>query len=131
MSKKDFNSQLFLTELRRYNQTIGQLNAHQSSPSKYSSYHPCRGFHRLSKVHFHSSIIPNEMIDDLSLNLLDDHLALVRHHWWIYQMRLTKKIGSLQNDLQRHLDVSLKKKQCQCQSRLFQWLTKHRNEKFK
>ena len=125
--RRMFNSQRFFHQLRQHNELVNdQTGIH---PSKYSSYSVRRGLNRLDDVHPYSSIISSEMINDLSSSLLKEHLSLVADQWIKCQERLMKRIGNIQSDFERHSEISLKKSQRQCQTKLFQWLAKNRSKR--
>src|SRR5690349_18464215 len=88
----DFNSRSFLMFLRRQNERYREICTSQHDrqyPSKYSAFDKSRGFSRMINIQSSNSTISSHMIsedgiiitDDLSKQLLDDNLSLVRRHW--------------------------------------------------
>ena len=132
----DFNSRSFLMFLRRQNETYREICTSQHDrqyPSKYCSLNHSRGFARMNKCHYLSSI-PSCMIsqdgvtitDNLSKQLLDANLCTVRRHWRKSKVTFSDKIKHIQADLNSHADISLKKAMCGCQITLFNWISKNR-----
>ncbi|CAF1566243.1 unnamed protein product [Rotaria sp. Silwood1] len=135
----DFNSRSFLLSLRRQNEKHREICTSEHDrqhPSKYCSYDNSRGFTRLNKYHnsyVNSSIsfhIISEngiiMTDDLSKQLLDDNLLIVRRHWQKSKILFSNKIKYIQSDLSSKTNISLKKAMYECQGALFNWISKNR-----
>ncbi|CAF3283649.1 unnamed protein product [Rotaria sp. Silwood2] len=135
----DFNSRTFLMSLRRQNEKhreICILEHDRHYPSKYSSFDNVRGFARINQYHnsyLNSSISSNiiskngiTIIDDLSKQLLDDNLSIVRRRWQKSKILFSNKIKHLQSDFNSQTNISLKKTMCECQGALFNWISKHR-----
>ncbi len=132
----DLNSRSFLMFLRREDERYRELSTSQNNrqyPSKYSSFDNSRGLARINKYNYLSSI-PSYMIsedgvkitDDLSNQLLDDNLSIVRRHWKKSKMEFSNKIGDIQSDLNSHMNMSVKKGMCGCQAAIFNWISKNR-----
>jgi len=122
----DLNSRSFLMFLRREDERYREL-------STYCSFDNSRGLARMNKYNYLSSI-PSYMIsedgvkitDDLSNQLLDDNLSIVRRHWKRSKMKFSNKIGDIQSDLSSHMTMSVKKGMCGCQAAIFNWISKNR-----
>jgi hypothetical protein len=133
----DFNSRSFLMFLRRQNERYREISTSQHDrqyPSKYCASNNSRGFARMIKFQSSNSTISSQMIsedgikitDDLSKQLLNDNLSLVRRHWRRSKMTLSNKIEDIQSDLNLQTNISLKKATCECQKVLFSWISKNR-----
>jgi hypothetical protein len=100
---------------------------------QYCSLDNSRGLARMNKYNYLSSI-PSYMIskdgvkitDDLSNQLLDDNLSIVRRHWKRSKMKFSNKIEDIQSDLSSHTNMLVKKGMCGCQGAIFNWISKNR-----
>lgn len=130
----DFNSRSFLMFLRRENERYREINTSQHDrqyPSRYCAFNNSRGFARFQSL---NSTISTQMIskdgititDDLSKQLLNDNLSLVRHHWRRSKLTLSNKMENIQSDFNLQTNVSLKKAMYECQKALFSWISKNK-----
>jgi len=127
---------MFLRQQNERQREIYTYERERQYPSKYSSFHNSRGFARMKEYHSSSphSSIPSHMIsqdgiiitNNLSQQLLDDHLSIVRRHWQRSKMTFYNKIEHIQTDLSSHTNMSVKKAIPKCQAALFKWVSKHR-----
>ena len=135
----DFNSRVFLMFLRRQDERHREICTSERDgqlSSKYSSFNNSRGFARMKDYHDLSSrsCLPSHMIsqdgrtitDELSKQLLDDDLSIVRRHWQRSKMILSNKIEQLQTNLSFQADTSIKKVIPKCQAAVFKWTAKNR-----
>jgi hypothetical protein len=130
----EFNSRVFLMFLRRQDERHREINIStrdRQLPSKYCSFNNARGFTRMND---YLSCIPSHIIsedgiritNDLSKQLFDEDLSIVRRHWQRSKITLSNKIEQLQTDLSSHANISLKKAMPKCQAALFKWIAKNR-----
>jgi len=133
----DFNSRSFLMFLRGQNERYREISTSKHDrqyPSKYCAFDHSRGFDRMIKFQSSNSRISSHMIskdvititDDLSKQLLNDNLSLVRRHWRRSKMILSNKIEDIQSNLNLQTNKSLKKATCDCQKIMFSWISKNR-----
>jgi hypothetical protein len=124
---QDFNARSFLMHLRRENERNCEI-------SKYSTFNNSRGFVRLiefqplnSRVSSHMTSEQGIMItNELSQQLLDENLILVRYHWQRSKMAFAKKIEGIQSDLNLQTNTSFKRTVNGCHKLLFNWISKNR-----
>jgi hypothetical protein len=64
--------------------------------------------------------------ENLSQQLLDDNLILVRHHWQRSKMTLTKKIDAIQSEFNLQANTSLKRTINDCHKLFSNWISKNR-----
>jgi hypothetical protein len=114
---QDLNSRVFLTSLRRHNER-----------QRESDRHPSAGFGRLADMRCVSSV-PSRLVTDggmtimneLSQQLLDESLSIVRGRWHRSQAALHQRIEQMQEDLSGRANLSLKRSLLKCQASLAQW----------
>ena len=114
---QDFNSRVFLTSLRRHNERQRDIERHPSS-----------GLQRLADMRCVSSVPSRLLTDDgmtimneLSEQLLDESLGIVRARWQRSQAALHERIEQTQADLSGRANLSLKRSLLKCQTSLAQW----------
>jgi hypothetical protein len=130
----DFNVRSFLMYLRRENERNREIYTSRQHPSKYSAFDNSRGFARLIEFQSSNSSISSYMTSDkgmmitenLSQQLLDDNLILVRHHWQRSKMTLTKKIDAIQSEFNLQANTSLKRTINDCHKLFSNWISKNR-----
>jgi hypothetical protein len=101
--------------------------------SKYCVFDHSRGFDRLINFQICNSEISSHMIsndgiimtDNLSQQLLDANLSLVRRHWRRSKMTYANKMEDIQSNLNLRTNTSLKKAMNECQKVLFNWIPKN------
>lgn len=135
----NFDSRSFLMLLRQRNEkhrAFAILEHERYHPLKYCSRDNLRGFSRINKYDYSSAnscivshmISPNgvTIIDDLSQQLLNENLLIVRRRLQKSKTSFSSKIKSMQSDLDSQINISLKKATCQCQQALCNWISKSR-----
>ena len=130
----DLNSRLFLQSLRRENERVRELSTiefNRQYQSNYSSIDHRRGFSRLINtqtdislhlISHHGQIL----VDDLSEQMLNDDLSLVRQHWQRSRRTLEKQILELQSEFDLRTNTSVKKAMDQCRKVVSHWISKRR-----
>ena len=129
----DFNSRSFLMFLRRQSERYREISTSQHDrqyPSKYCEFDNSRGFARLiefqpsnSKI---SSYMTMLMTEELSQQLIDDNLKLVRYHWQQSKTTFTNKIEHIQSELNLQTNTSFKRTINDCHKLLSNWISKNR-----
>ncbi len=128
---QDFNSRSFLMYLRRENERNREISTYHQHPSKYSAFDSARGFARLidfqSKISSHMTSDKGITItDNLSQQLLDENLTLVRRHWQRSKMTFSKKMQDIQSEFNLQTNTSLKRTINECHKTLSNWISKNR-----
>ena len=135
--RNNFNSRSFLMFLRHENERYREISTSQHNrqyPTKYCTFDNSRGFDRIKRCQPINSVISSQMIskegrtitDDISKQLLNDNLSIVRRHWRRSRMIFSNKINDTQLDLSLQTKISLKKTMSECQKSLFSWMSKNR-----
>ena len=135
---EDFNSHSFFMYLRRQNERNREISISQHDHQyrrKYSTSDQSRGFARLHDFQSSNSGISSHMLSedainttvDLSEQLLDDDLSLVRRHWRRSKLTFANRMEGIQSDFNSQTNISLKKAMSECQKRLAHWICKNRS----
>ncbi|CAF1183409.1 unnamed protein product [Adineta steineri] len=115
----DLDSRSFLMFLRRENERYREISTSEHDRQyslNYTSFDHARGFSRMNKyVNLSSnSLIPSHILsengriitNDISKQLLDDNLSIVRRQWKKSKKNLSNQIEHIQSDLNSHTNMS-------------------------